>query len=455
MKKTTDKTWKFLHKRNGKLAESLMRIDTAENVSAGHSMTTNNLHCSEVQAWAHGDLLLRGLLPMVPDDPDTMIVEEGTGSGVGDFWYERVELARNPEQSGWEFVFVPWFERDDAFVEFDEGEKFRFEKSLDSTEKLLFESGVSLEKLHWRRRKLEEEFKGDLDGFKQQFPADPDEAFLSSGRPVFNQDIVRKKLHESKSGTRGYLRRKDKGVVFDPDKHGYWQVWENPVKDLAGNLYCCGADVAEGIEIIPELGNRGGDYSTARVLRRDERRFVATFHARVDTDVFADELAKCAIYFGTSLLPEQNAGGGGNTVISRLRDYAGVRLLKTPSFGKKRLELKSDEVGWETLKNTKRVMIDEMIQAIREGSYTDPDKEVWYECSTYVKDEKGRTNAQSRKFDDLVIATAITLQADRLLPMYFRPEEKREREVTRDMDGYEERSVVTQEGVMEKVYAEF
>jgi len=133
------------------------------------------------------------------------------------------------------------------------------------------------------------------------------------------------------------------------------------------------------------------------------------------------------------IFPEQNAGGGGNLVIARLKD-AGVEMLKTPVFGKKRDLEKQDEVGWETFKNTKRIAIDEMTEAIRECSYVDPDREVWYECSTYVRDEKGRTNAQSKKYDDLVMATAITLQADKLMPAVFKFQMEKKKPWEPDLD---------------------
>lgn len=459
LKKESDKWWKFQHKIEGKSADSHLRIDTADELSAGHSLTIHNLHLSEVQNWRNAQELVKGLFPTVPPSPDTMIFMEGTGSGVGNYWYDFCQMVQQPETE-WDFVFVAWFEIDEYQRAFDEGkEKFDFEKSLDQDEKDLFEQGISLEKLHWRRIVLSGDLKGDLDSFHQQYPATPDEAFITSGRPVFPLTTVKKQLNASKEGLQGYLEWKAKKVIFVPDKRGYWKTWETPDENF-GNLYVCGADVAEGIEVIPELGNRGGDFSAARILRRDKRFFCGTFHARIDADLFAEELRKAFYYWKCPLFPEQNAGGGGNLVISRLRDDPMVKLIKTPVFGKKKELLKKDEVGWETTggkaNSTKRIAIDEMNEAIREGSYEDPDREVWQECSTYVRDAKGATNAQSRKFDDLVMATAITLQGDKYMPMVFHKTEEKRRKITRDMDVPENwKETHSRESVMAKTLVEF
>jgi hypothetical protein len=461
LKKESDKWWKFLHIVNKKSAASSLRIDTADELSGGHSLTLHNLHLSEIQNWRNAQELVKGLFPTVPPSPDTMIFMEGTGAGVGNYWYDFCMMAQDPSTE-WEFVFVPWFEIMEYSSSFDNAEtRLNFESSLDSDERLLFNQGVGLEQLHWRRGVINGTLKGDMDAFHQQYPATPDEAFITSGRPVFPMKTVKKKIAESKEPLKtGYLRWKTedgkKTVYFDEDDFGYWKLWENTPSHTR-NLYVCGADVAEGLEVIPELGNRGGDYSAARILRRDSRKMVATFHARLDTDLFADELRKAFYYWKAPLFPEQNAGGGGNVVISRLRDDPVVELIKTPSFGKKRLELK-EEWGWETTGgkagSTKRMAIDDLHELIREESFEDLDKEFWMECSTYVRDEKGSTNAQSRKFDDLVMATAITFQADKLLPMVFKPQTEVKIRRARDID-FPQKGGLTRESVMADTLTEF
>jgi hypothetical protein len=63
-----------------------------------------------------------------------------------------------------------------------------------------------LEQLHWRRWVIRNNFAGDLDRFHQEFPSTPLEAFMTTGRHVFNVGYVRrmqnrvKALPEPKTG---------------------------------------------------------------------------------------------------------------------------------------------------------------------------------------------------------------------------------------------------------------
>ena len=448
MKKETDKWWKFRHMLDGKRADSHIRIDTAEELSTGHSLTLHTLHLSEIQNWRNAPILVRGLFPTVPNHPDTMIFMEGTGSGVGDYWYDFCQMAK--EDNVWEFVFVPWYEIEDYEVRFDNEERRgSFEASLDSEERLLQKSQISLEKLHWRRETIRSVYKGDDEAFRQQYPASPDEAFLTSGRPVFPAIKVREKIGEAlKPLKTGYLEG-IKDVKFREDPKGYWEIWEE-TPEKTENLYCLGADVAEGLAVVPELGNRGGDYSCAKILRRDHRKFVARLHARLDPDLFADELLKAWKYWGCGLLIESNPGGSGNVVIRSLKTYPGINLLRQRSLNKRHEDTK-EEFGWKTMKDTKRLLIDELLENIRDENFTDESKNFWYECSTYVRDEKGATNAQSRKYDDEVIASAIAFQADKLMPMFFKPMiNVEEAPLDRDYDTPRNRKSLTQSSVMEE-----
>jgi hypothetical protein len=103
------------------------------------------------------------------------------------------------------------------------------------------------------------------------------------------------------------------------------------------------------------------------------------------------------------------------------------------------------------MKDTKRLLIDELLENIRDENFTDESKNFWYECSTYVRDEKGATNAQSRKYDDEVIASAIAFQADKLMPMFFKPMVNvEESPLDRDYDNPRNRKSLTQSRVMEE-----
>ena len=452
IKKETDKWYKINHYVNRVCRPSSLRIDTAEELSTGHSITLHNIHNSEIQLWRNAPELMKGLFPTVPNFPDTMIFMEGTGSGVGDYWYEFCEMAKNDPV--WEFVFIAWFEMEDYKNSFSSDyEKGLFESSLDEHEKILYDEGISLEQLQWRRNKIKE-LNGDVGLFQQQYPHDPEEAFLTSGRPVFHSLKVKAGLSKEKPPVFiGNLERKNNSVIFTEQPQGLWELWEKPVKDE--NLYVLGADSAQGIAVIPEFGNKGGDYSVAKIFRRDTRKFVAKLRDRIAPEFFADEIAKASTYWDCAVMPTTK---GGEVVIDRLKDIAGLRLMRMPNLGK-REDNERDVYGWVENKDTKRMMIDELSAHINAVDFSDPSKNFWYEASTYVRDEKGSTNAQLKKYDDEVTANAVCFQADKLLPMYFRETIVEKEKITPDLDIEENwermKGIPKSKSVIENIYAEF
>lgn len=451
LKKETDKWWKFLHRKDGKPFESNLRIDTAEELSTGHSLTLQHLHLSEIQNWRNATVLVKGLFPTVPNSPDTTIFMEGTGSGVGDYWYDFCQMAMNPT-SEWEFVFVPWYKIEDYSARFaNEDERQNFIDKMDSEEKLLYGDLISAEQLLWRRTTISNTYKGDIESFRQQYPATADEAFLTSGRPVFSPIKVREAAKRAKPARLGNLVWKKDKVEFVEESNGIWDVWEDVDKSKE-NLYALGADVAEGIAVQPEFGNKGGDFSCAKILRRDKMSFVGRLHARIDPDLFADEIHKAWEYWRCGVLVENNPGGSGNVVIRDLKDISGINLLKTVTLDRIH-DTRKEQYGWDTNQQSKREMIDELVELIREVKFSDPSENFWYEAATYIKDEKGRTNAQSRKYDDEVVATAIAIQADKLMSSFYKPLVEEKKVYTRDMDVPQNfNQHITQDSVMEENY---
>jgi len=422
-KNESDKWWKFKHREGSIEADSHLLIDTADEISSGHSLTLHALHLSEVQLWRNATELVKGLFPTVPEHPDTMIFMEGTGSGIGNYWYEFCEMAKDPT-SGWAFVFVSWFKVEDYTAPVISAEQtHEIMSKLDTLEEELVTMGCAPAQLLWRRNKIKNAFKGVIEDFMQQYPATPDEAFSTSGRPVFAVKPTKEGMRQAERppfvGSLTWTDPTHKSVRFDEDDRGMWELWEKPNAIKREFLYCLGADVAEGIAVQPELGLRGGDYSVAKILRRDNRTFTAKFRARIDPDEFARELHKAAIYWKhLPMMIENNPGGSGNVVIRDLKHVEGVRLMRRPDL-RKVTDKRKDEYGWHTLKETKREMIDELVELIRESSFIDPSKNFWSEASTYIRDEKGATNAQSRKYDDEVIATALAFQAHKFLPAIY------------------------------------
>ena len=71
----------------------------------------------------------------------------------------------------------------------------------------------------------------------QEYPSDPDEAFIKSGNPVFNTDLLRKL--ETQVPQWGWLRRYSGSDPVFVDEGGPLRVWVGPVEDDHGDTSFC------------------------------------------------------------------------------------------------------------------------------------------------------------------------------------------------------------------------
>ena len=69
-----------------------------------------------------------------------------------------------------------------------------FERTPEEEELVVKEYGLDDEQLMFRRRKIAQ---NGIDLFMQEYPATPDEAFLTTGRPVFNPEQLQKCLKDT------------------------------------------------------------------------------------------------------------------------------------------------------------------------------------------------------------------------------------------------------------------
>ena len=104
------------------------------------------------------------------------------------------------------------------------------------------------EQLYWRRLKIVE---GGVDKFRQEYPANSEEAFLVSGASVFDSEKINSFKPTPPIALRGY---NDDLGSFDDSPRGNLEIWIPP--DWQDN-YIIGADVALGVK---------QDYSTAIVM---------------------------------------------------------------------------------------------------------------------------------------------------------------------------------------------
>jgi len=167
--------------------ESSYTVGTAGNVEVGRGLTLQYLHGSEVAFWPNGDKLMKGVGQAVADMPGTEIILESTANGMTNEFY-RMCMQAIKGRGDYRLIFIPWFwhheyvrEVPDNFVLSDE--ELQYQKTYDLTD----------EQMAWRQAKLENWGgieNGALWKFKQEYPANPMEAFETSGDSLIKSEFI-------------------------------------------------------------------------------------------------------------------------------------------------------------------------------------------------------------------------------------------------------------------------
>ena len=386
-----------LEKKNNPGLRSKITVATAGTVEVGRSATVHNLHASEVAFFPDATTTMLGLLQCVPDTLNSCVILESTANGVGGYFYDMWQKAVRGEN---DFIplFYPWFTDKSYTRNFQsENEKEYFLSTLNDYEKSLMENNnLTPEQMNWRKYTIANKCQGDVELFMQEYPSTPEEAFIASGRPVFNTASKRKYMNHTQSGICGYLKEDGKDVKFLEDEKGYVEIWQPP---KVGEFYVIGADVAEGkIE---------GDYSVAQVLDSDCN-VVAMWYGHIDPDLFGYELVKLARFYNDAYLGVEANNHGLTTLKAVQRyDYWNLYFAKiydrfTDSITKK--------LGWQTTSKTKPMAIDKLAEFVRDFHIGIKSKITVQELLTYIIEENGSTNAQQGCHDDCVMSLAIALQ---------------------------------------------
>ena len=373
---------------------SQVLVTTAGNMSAGRSKTIQYLHCSEYAYWPNAGEVSTGLFQSVPVGiNNTAIIIESTANGVsgkGAQFYELCMRAMDGD-SAYSFVFFNWLDNPEYELSPIDGYK-----PTDEERELMTQfPALTARKLAFRRYKINNEMGTATldpeDQFKQEYPLFPEQAFISSGRPVFKAELIQSLINKAKTfpGKKMSLS----GNSFIEDNKGNFVFYAAPQRGMA---YAIGADVAEGL--------LDGDASAACVMDKNLN-VVATFYDRVDPDIFGKLLVKLARYYNDSLLtPEQNNHGG--TVLNTIKNEGYYKIFRrevAEELGKDYQE----KVGWNTNVKSKMLMLDDLVQGVRDGSINNPDEPTLREMMTLTIEDDGNIILNSK---DRTVALGLARQ---------------------------------------------
>ena len=157
-------------------------IITAGAKTGGRGGTTSHIHGSEAAFWKDADAIFAATMQSAI--PDAEIHLESTAHGQQGMFYELCmrSLDGDPE---WTFHFYPWWWADEYALNLEAGEVIEYtEEERDLIIKAAL-TGFDLtpQQIKWRRAKKREVGMGLL--FDQEYPENPQQAFLASGVSVF------------------------------------------------------------------------------------------------------------------------------------------------------------------------------------------------------------------------------------------------------------------------------
>lgn len=381
--------------------DSSIRVSTAGSHGVGRSFTIKVAHLSEFAFWP-GDKrdTLAGIMQAVPDEPDTMVFIESTANGFDEFkdlWDAAVSAWERGERDGWRPFFAAWWQMEEYRRPVPPG----FARTPEEDE-LVRLYGLDDQQLAWRRWCIKINCGGDLDLFRQEYPACPDEAFIASGSCIFDQTAIAawRQAVKGRAGERGrfvydYDGLTVSGIAWEPCEGGDITIYKPPVD---GVPYVIGGDTAG------DSGTAWSDYFAAHVLDNTTGEQVAVLHGKMDEDVYARQVYCLGMHYNIALVGvEVNYSTHPVKELQRLnypRQYTREQTDTYTGALKK-------AYGFNTNSATRPVIIAELVETARDNLENIVDDATLAEMLSFAKNDKGRPEALPGKHDDLVMSLAI------------------------------------------------
>lgn len=380
--------------------KSRIKCMTAGSPGVGRSDTFDNLHLSELAFW-EGDVTatLTGLFQSVPNLPDTMIIIESTANGYEKF-KELWDQAVNGE-SDYIPLFVAWHELPEYSMPYS-----GFTLTPEEIElKELY--NLTDDQLEWRRWCIRNNCQGSEEQFRQEYPSSPDEAFISTGKCIFNKDAIINRLkYVPKPIKQGYFTYNEElakqNIITDiqwvNDKRGCIKIYKMP-NTPQFTKYTIGGDTA---------GETEGDFFSSDVIDAKTLEQAATLHLQTDEGLYARQMYCLGKYYGWALV----------AVETNFSTYPQKKLEEFgyPNFYVRETVDRYDKAvtkqfGFNTNRKTKPLILASLVELVRDYTYIFNDERTLREMLTMVKKADGSQEAEDGYHDDKVMSMAIAQHA--------------------------------------------
>jgi len=365
---------------------SSIKVALAGSAGIGRGSTYNYMHLSELAFWDEHEGLtiedqLTGLLQTLPINGRSVLVIESTANGFN--YFKKLWDRSVAGESGFIPLFIPWYEMKEY------RRPYRAEQLTPEEIEVRHRFNLDFEQIMWRRYAIETLCGGSVEQFHQEYPSYPEEAFLTTGNPVFNTDLVYARLQKVVSPKR--IGNFD-GLKFIEDAGGAIKIWEDPVP---GRAYAIGADTA----------GDGSDYFRAYVMDKSLHQ-VASLTMRSDEGFFEKQLYQLGMYYNEAMIGVEVNFSSYTTMKLQEDGYRNQYVREVEdTFLNKTVK----RFGFRTTSVTRPIIISMLVDYLKDYSNMIEDADVLKEMLTFIRNEKGRPEAAPGEHDDCVMAYAITV----------------------------------------------
>lgn len=372
-------------------------VDTATK-NMGRSRTINFFHGSECAFWKYGIAITQAGIGEA-FTRNCIKIYESTANGFNEYrqmWKSGVHIN----------CFYEWWRTPEYRIKF-ESEKIKkdFILKIKGKSEWIYErlnwlqnkKKLELDQLYWYYKKYNSYIDKEL--IKQEYPCSADEAFIASGRCIFDKENIIKRIDElsnTKPLKRGFFTYKYDGlklkdIKWEDDESGCIKLYELPKKMYP---YCLSGDTA----------GDGSDFFTGHVIDNTNGKQVAVLKQDVDEDLYAKQMYCLGKYYNNALIGiETNFSTYPQKELERL----GYENFYIREIEDKYTHKKEKAYGFRTTTLTRPLIFADLVKIVRDSIEYIVDIETLEEMLTFVKNKDGKSEAQEGYHDDLVMALAI------------------------------------------------
>lgn len=382
-------------------------VNTATK-EVGRSRTVNFFHGSECAFWRDGISSIQASLGET-FTKNAIRIYESTANGFNDFremwksgahincffqWWKTKEYMLNFETKNMRTKFLNDIDRKKGEWIYDRLRWLKDEKQLNENQ------------LYWYFKKYQSYIDKEL--IKQEYPCTPEEAFIASGKCYFDKDNIIKMID--------YIENLKEDIILDIGYFDYKIIVRNDKKKITEIKWVSDPNGCIKIfrrpeEYVPyvlggDTAGDGSDFFTGVVIDNTNGKIVATLRHDKDETFYTRQIYCLGWYYNKALVgTETNFSTYPTKMLSEEYEYPNLYVRdKEDDYTGKTVKA----YGFQTNKYTRPLILAELQRIFKEEIEKIPDIEILKEGLTFIKNEKGKAEAQEGCHDDLIMATAIT-----------------------------------------------